>query len=77
MNLVFSSLAELSQPLRELAISNLQNVNEPDPERSTVIMGVLCNLRSLRLNVVAESDDSAPEHDLEVCNYIHIPSHPS
>ncbi|KAF7590810.1 hypothetical protein BBP40_002332 [Aspergillus hancockii] len=60
-----ASLASLPRPTQELAIRDLQNVNETDPEVVENITKVLGNLRALRLNITNEHDEGNGEHDLE------------
>lgn len=66
MELVFSSMFKLRELPRELAIRNLQNVNQSDSEVSASIAQVLRNLHTLRLNIVSEYDEAAPENTITV-----------
>lgn len=66
MQWLFAELASFDQPLKELAIQNQQNVSPGNTEVIRHIEQVLQNLTSLRLNVIHELDDAAPETEIEV-----------
>ena len=66
MQWLFAELASSSQPLKELAIQNHQNVSSGNDEVIGHIEQVLQKLTSLRLNVIHEIDDAAPETETEV-----------
>jgi hypothetical protein len=76
MNLVFRSLASLSKPIRELGIQNLQNINPQNPDVLASIARVLQNLHVLRLGIISERMDHAPEHELDVSFNPPCPSNP-
>ncbi|GLA35234.1 hypothetical protein AnigIFM63309_010637 [Aspergillus niger] len=61
----FKWLASFEEPLRELGIRNMQDVNVGDEEISDNIREVLQNIRTLRLSIVTEHNDAAPEDDLD------------
>lgn len=61
-----SSLASLPRSLQELAIRDLENVNSFDATTVAMTTRVLEGLRSLRLNILNESNGAAPEYDYEV-----------
>lgn len=63
---LFAGLASMEQPLKELAIQNLQNVSPRNKGIIAQIKRVLQGLNSLRVNVVHELDPAAPETELEV-----------
>lgn len=65
LGIFFEWLASFEAPLRELGIRNMQDVNVEDERVSTNIEKVLQNLRTLRLSIVTEHNDAAPEDDLE------------
>ncbi|KAE8155013.1 hypothetical protein BDV25DRAFT_135350 [Aspergillus avenaceus] len=60
-----SALEKLDTPIRELAIRDLQNVNETDPDVLASLRKILGNLRSLRLNIANEHNEGNGEYDLE------------
>ena len=66
MKWLFAELVSLRQTLKELGIQNYQNVAPPPGTTSDQIKQVLSTLTSLRLNVVHETDQAAPEHDIDV-----------
>ncbi|GLA47649.1 hypothetical protein AnigIFM63604_002458 [Aspergillus niger] len=61
----FKWLASFEEPLRELGIRNMQDMNIGDKEISANIREVLQNIRTLRLSIVTEHNDTAPENDLD------------
>ncbi|PCG90480.1 Hypothetical protein PENO1_098930 [Penicillium occitanis (nom. inval.)] len=65
LGIFFKWLASNEAPLRELGIRNMQDVNVRYEKISTDIEKVLQNLRTLRLSIVTEHNDAAPEDDLE------------
>ncbi|KAJ6104256.1 hypothetical protein N7523_010576 [Penicillium sp. IBT 18751x] len=65
MQWLFAELASLDQPLKELAIQNHQNVPPRNNKLTEQIGQVLQHLTSLRLNVVHELCDAAPETEIE------------
>lgn len=67
MEWVFAALASLRRPLRELGIQNYQNLAPRSGPTSDRVAKVVSGLRSLRLNVVHERDEAAPENEIEVC----------
>jgi hypothetical protein len=62
----FSLLESLRYPIQDLGIRNLQADNPKDPKTLTKIGKVMSGLLSLRLSITSETNDAAPEHDLEV-----------
>ncbi|OOQ90346.1 F-box domain protein [Penicillium brasilianum] len=65
MHKLFSLLESLRQPIQDLGIRNLQADNPKDPETLAKMSKVLSGLLSLRLSITSETNDAAPEHDLE------------
>ncbi|KAL5366279.1 F-box domain protein [Aspergillus floccosus] len=65
LGVFFKWLASFEAPLRELGIRNMQDVNVGDEKISANIEKALQNLRSLRLSIVTEHNDAAPEDDLD------------
>ncbi|KAJ5742123.1 hypothetical protein N7533_011532 [Penicillium manginii] len=65
MHKFFSLLASLRHPIQDLGIRNLQVDNPRDPETLERMGKVLSGLLSLRLSITTESNEAAPEHDLE------------
>ncbi|KAJ6031012.1 hypothetical protein N7540_001744 [Penicillium herquei] len=65
MHKFFSLLSSLRHPIQELGIHNLQADNPKDPETLAKIGKVLSGLLSLRLSIISETNDAAPENDLE------------
>ncbi|KAF7178188.1 hypothetical protein CNMCM7691_006860 [Aspergillus felis] len=61
----FEWLASFEVSLRELGIRNMQDVNVGDDQISANIEKVLQNLRTLRLSIVTEHNEAAPEDDLD------------
>lgn len=72
MDAFFSLLASLQNPVLDLGIRNLQVDNPRDPETLANMEKALQGLRSLRLSIVSEHNEAAPENDLKVLPY---PSH--
>lgn len=66
MHQFFSLLESLPQPIEDLGIRNLQADNPKDPKILANMEKVLSGLLSLRLSITSETNDAAPEHDLEV-----------
>lgn len=66
MDQFFSLLESLRHPIQDLGIRNLQADNPKDPKTLAKIGKVLSGLLSLRLSITSETNDAAPEHDLEV-----------
>jgi hypothetical protein len=66
MHKFFSLLASLRHPIQDLGIRNLQVDNPRDPETLERMGKVLSGLLSLRLSITTETNEAAPEHDLEV-----------
>lgn len=66
MHKFFSLLESLRHPIQDLGIHNLQADNPKDPKTLAKIGKVLSGLLSLRLSITSETNDAAPEHDLEV-----------
>lgn len=71
MKWVFRELVSLQQPLKELGIQNYQNVAPPG-DTSDQLNQVLSTLSSLRLNVVHETEDAAPEYEIYVRRCLHL-----
>ncbi|GFG18205.1 hypothetical protein IFM5058_08893 [Aspergillus udagawae] len=65
LRVFFKWLASFEVPLRELGIRNLQDVNVGDDRIPSNIEKVLQNLRTLRLSIVTEHNEAAPEDDLD------------
>ncbi|PLB45029.1 hypothetical protein P170DRAFT_415935 [Aspergillus steynii IBT 23096] len=65
MKSFMKALASLPQPIRELGIRDLQNINETDEEVFRDIKKVLAGLHTLRLNVTNEHSEGNGENDLE------------
>ncbi|CAG7921780.1 unnamed protein product [Penicillium olsonii] len=65
MHQFFSLLESLPQPIQDLGIRNLQADNPKDPKILANMEKVLSGLLSLRLSITSETNDAAPEHDLE------------
>lgn len=66
MHKLFSLLESLRHPIQDLGIRNLQADNPKDPKTLAKMGKVLSGLLSLRLSITSETNDAAPEHDLEV-----------
>jgi hypothetical protein len=66
MHKLFSVLESLPHPIQDLGIRNLQADNPKDPETLAKLEKVLSGLLSLRLSITSETNEAAPEHDLEV-----------
>lgn len=66
MHRVFSLLESLQHPIQDLGIRNLQADNPKDSETLEKMAKVLSGLVSLRLGITNETNDAAPENDLEV-----------
>lgn len=66
MHKVFSLLESLRHPIQDLGIRNLQADNPKDLKTLAIMGKVLSGLLSLRLSITSETNDAAPEHDLEV-----------
>jgi hypothetical protein len=66
MHNFFSLLESLRHPIQDLGIRNLQADNPKDPKTLAKMAKVLSGLLSLRLSITSETNDAAPEHDLEV-----------
>lgn len=73
MKSLFTGLASLQQPLKELAIRNQQDTEPAPGVLSGQIDQVLSTLESLRLNMIHESDSASPETRLYVCHYSVLP----
>ncbi|KAJ5941959.1 hypothetical protein N7516_002127 [Penicillium verrucosum] len=65
MHELFSLLESLRHPIQDLGIRNLQADNPKDPKTLAKMGKVLLGLLSLRLSIASETNDAAPEHDLE------------
>ncbi|KAH2534418.1 hypothetical protein KXW48_001932 [Aspergillus fumigatus] len=65
LRVFFQWLASFETPLRELGIRNMQDVNVGDENISANIEKLLQNLCTLRLSIVTEHNDGAPEYDVE------------
>ncbi|CAG8116993.1 unnamed protein product [Penicillium salamii] len=65
MHKLFSLLESLRHPIQDLGIRNLQADNPKDPKTLAKMGKVLSGLLSLRLSITSETNDAAPEHDLE------------
>ncbi|OQE05723.1 hypothetical protein PENVUL_c022G09072 [Penicillium vulpinum] len=65
MHKLFSLLESLRHPIQDLGIRNLQADNPKDPKTLAKLGKVLSGLLSLRLSITSETNDAAPEHDLE------------
>ncbi|CAI7679008.1 unnamed protein product [Penicillium pancosmium] len=66
MNKLFSLLESLRHPIQDLGIRNLQADNPKDPQTLAKMGKVLSGLLSLRLSITSETNEAAPEHDLEL-----------
>ncbi|RHZ54879.1 F-box protein [Aspergillus thermomutatus] len=66
LQVFFKWLASFEVPLRELGIRNMQDINVNDDRISANIKKVLQNIRALRLSIVTEHNEAAPEDDLDV-----------
>lgn len=66
MGTFFSLLESLQSPIQDLGIRNLQADNPKDRTTLANIEKTLSGLKSLRLSIVNETNEAAPEHDLEV-----------
>ena len=62
----FSLVESLRHPIKDLGIRNLQADNPKDPKTLAKIGKVLSGLLSLRLSITIETNDAAPEYNLEV-----------
>lgn len=69
MEWLFSELGALQRPLKELGIQNYQNV-APPKSTSDQLNQMLSTLTSLRLNVVHEQYEAAPENEIDVRSII-------
>ncbi|KAL4816243.1 hypothetical protein BDW67DRAFT_191150 [Aspergillus spinulosporus] len=65
MQRAFAASAAQPQPLKELALANLHNVNETDPKAVSNIRKVLSTLQSLRLNITNEHREYHGELDYQ------------
>ncbi|RLL97664.1 hypothetical protein CFD26_105317 [Aspergillus turcosus] len=65
LRVFFKWLASFEAPLRELGVRNMQDVNVADDRISANIEKVLRGLRTLRLSIVTEHNEAAPEDDLD------------
>ncbi|PYI35961.1 F-box domain-containing protein [Aspergillus indologenus CBS 114.80] len=65
MDEFIAALASLDEPVKELALCNLQNINPTDPEVVQNLTKILGSLRALRLNITNEHDEGNGENDLE------------
>ncbi|KAF7158668.1 hypothetical protein CNMCM6106_005458 [Aspergillus hiratsukae] len=65
LRVFFKWLASFEAPLRELGIRNMQDVNVTNDRISANIEKVLRGLRALRLSIVTEHNEHAPEDDLD------------
>ncbi|KAL4890879.1 F-box domain protein [Aspergillus ambiguus] len=61
----FSMVASLKLPLKELAIRNLQVDNPRSEKTREILANILPSLETLRLTIVSEYNEAAPEHDIE------------
>ncbi|KAL4755336.1 hypothetical protein BDW72DRAFT_189100 [Aspergillus terricola var. indicus] len=61
----FAAFAAQPQPLKELALADLHNVNETDPKTVSNIRKVLSALQSLRLNITNEHREFHGELDYQ------------
>lgn len=66
MKQLMPSISSLPRLPRELAICDMQNVNETDPKTVAMITKVLEGLQSLRLNITNEHVEGDGELDIEV-----------
>ncbi|PCG99016.1 Hypothetical protein PENO1_055120 [Penicillium occitanis (nom. inval.)] len=65
MHKFFSLLESFRHPIQDLGIRNLQADNPKDPKTLAKMAKVLSGLLSLRLSITSETNDAAPECDLE------------
>lgn len=63
---VFALLDSLQHPIQDLGIRHLQTDNPKNEKTLARMSKVLSGLRSLRLSITNETNDAAPENDLQV-----------